>query len=507
MQYSFKGTQFSVFPDIYEILRNFRPNQQIRSRQTADFLVYAVFHSKKIPFLPMFLLSAISAEIPFYLLIPFLVLIGLVAAGPVLFSHFWHTYYRHIAVVLGLVMAAYYLFVRQDYHMTVETLADYASFAILLGSLYVAAGGIYINVNLNARPTFNVALLFTGAVLANIIGTTGASLLLIRPFIRVTIHHIKPYQIVFFIFIVSNAGGLLTPLGDPPLFIGFLKGVPFFWTLQHLILPWFIAVLSLCGIFYLIDRRNKERVFTPKPEVVERNEATTEFYVKGKRNLLWLGVILIAIFIDPKVIDGVPYIAFEGMKISFVREIIQLTAAFLCFRTASKTALQGNHFTFAPIMEVVFLFFGIFFTMMPALQYTANLASSPEFSQYLTPGTTYWATGILSGFLDNAPTYANFLSLSMAKFGMNYSSFTDVQNFAYGIPNEVTYHLLEAISIGAVLFGAFSYIGNGPNFMVKAIAEEAGIKMPSFFKYIYAYSIPFLLPVLALVWLIVILLG
>jgi Na+/H+ antiporter NhaD/arsenite permease-like protein len=171
---------------------------------------------------------------------------------------------------------------------------------------------------------------------------------------------------------------------------------------------------------------------------------------------------------------------------------------------ASKTALQGNHFTFGPILEVVFLFFGIFFTMMPALQYTAQLASQPEFAHLLTPGNTYWAAGTLSGFLDNAPTYANFLSLGMAKYHLNYSNFTDVHNFAYGIPNPITYLLLEAISVGAVLFGAFSYIGNGPNFMVKAIAEEAGIKMPSFFRYIYAYSIPFLLPVLILIWLLVI---
>ncbi|HSI91350.1 MAG TPA: sodium:proton antiporter, partial [Adhaeribacter sp.] len=432
----------------------------------------------------MLFLSALAPEVPFYLLIPFLLLIGMIASGPVLFSHFWHKYYRAIAVALGLVMLVIYVFVRQDYHMTVETLADYASFAILLSSLYVAAGGIYINVNLNAKPSFNVTLLFIGAVLANVIGTTGASLLLIRPFIRVNVHRIKPYQIVFFIFIVSNAGGLLTPLGDPPLFIGFLKGVPFFWTLEHLIFPWILAVTALCLIFYLLDRRNKEVDFVPKPEVEKKNEEKTEFYFKGKRNLIWLAVILIAIFIDPKVIEGVPYIAFEGMKLSYIREILQLAAAFFCYRMASKTALNSNVFTFAPILEVVFLFFGIFFTMMPALQYTAQLASSPEFSQYLTPGTTYWATGILSGFLDNAPTYANFLSLGMAKFGMNYSNFTDVHNFAYGIPDEVTYHLLEAISVGAVLFGAFSYIGNGPNFMVKAIAEEAGIKMPTFFKYI-----------------------
>jgi Na+/H+ antiporter NhaD/arsenite permease-like protein len=452
----------------------------------------------------MLFLSAITSEVPFYLLIPFLCLIGMIAAGPVLFPHFWHKYYRHIAVFLGLVMLFVYLFLRHDYHMPVETLADYGSFAILLTSLYVAAGGIYINVNLNAKPYFNVVVLVAGACLANVIGTTGASLLLIRPFIRVNLHRIKAYQIVFFIFIVSNAGGLLTPLGDPPLFIGFLKGVPFFWTLQHLIFPWLLAVGALCLIFFLIDRKNVETSYQAKAETLKKIGQKTEMYFKGKRYLWWLAVILAAIFIDPKVIDGVPYLEYQGLKISFLREIIQLTAAFFCYRLASKTALQGNHFTFGPILEVVFLFFGIFFTMMPALQYTAQLASQPEFAHLLTPGNTYWAAGTLSGFLDNAPTYANFLSLGMAKYHLNYSNFTDVHNFAYGIPDQITYHLLEAISVGAVLFGAFSYIGNGPNFMVKAIAEEAGIKMPTFFKYIYAFSIPFLLPVLFLVWFLVI---
>ncbi len=453
----------------------------------------------------MLLLSAIPSEVPFYLLLPFLALIGMIAAGPVLFPHFWHKQYRTVAVALGLLMLGVYLFVRHDYHMAVETLADYASFAILLSSLYVAAGGIYINVNTYAKPLFNVGILLTGAVLANFIGTTGASLLLIRPFIRVNNHRIRPYQVIFFIFIVSNAGGLLTPLGDPPLFIGFLKGVPFFWTLQHLLLPWLIATGALCGIFYFLDVRNKDGLFVPRAEVERKLNEKTEFYFKGRRNLAWLAVILVAIFLDPKVIPGLPGIPYGNMNISFIRELIQLTAAFCCFKFASKTALRGNHFTFEPILEVVFLFFGIFFTMMPALQYTAALASRPDLAQYLTPEIIYWASGTLSGFLDNAPTYANFLALGMAKFGMNYSDFAQVQQFAQGIPNRESFHYLEAISVGSVLFGALSYIGNGPNFMVKAIAEASGVKMPSFFKYIFAYSLPFLLPVLALVWLLAIL--
>ncbi|PRY16294.1 UIT6 family transporter [Pontibacter ummariensis] len=446
------------------------------------------------------LLAQPHHALPIFLIIPFLVLIGMIAAGPIFFGHFWEQNYKTVAVTLGLTVLAYYLFVLQDYHMPAHTLAEYASFAILLSSLYIAAGGIYININANATPAMNVALVAIGAVLANFVGTTGASLLLIRPFIRLNVHRIKPYQIVFFIFIVSNAGGLLTPLGDPPLFIGFLKGVPFFWTLQHLFVSWVIAIAVLCLIFFLLDSRNKEG-FHAKPEVVAKNEEKTEFYVTGKRNLFWLAIIIGAIFLDPNVVEGLPYIPYDGNKFSFIREIIQLSAAFACYRFSSKTALAGNQFNFHPILEVVFLFFGIFFTMMPALQLSAAIASAPQYAQYITPNFLYWATGSLSGFLDNAPTYANFLSLAMAKYDMAQNSVVEVRQFATGTGVEpATMVLLEAISLAAVLFGAFTYIGNGPNFMVKAIAESAGIKMPTFFAYIVRFSIPFLLPALLLVW-------
>ncbi|MBC3538410.1 sodium:proton antiporter [Rufibacter sediminis] len=451
------------------------------------------------------LLAASPPDVPGFLIIPFALLIGLIATGPIFFPNFWHHQFKNISVGLGLLVLAYYLFVLHDTHLPAETLAEYASFAILLSSLYIASGGIYINANANATPLINVGILLFGAVIANIIGTTGASLLLIRPFIRLNNHRIKPYQIVFFIFIVSNAGGMLTPLGDPPLFIGFLKGVPFFWTLQHLFTPWALAVGSLCAIFFVLDSRNKEG-FTPKAEVKAKIEAKTEFFFTGKRNLLWLAVIIGATFLNPASFDWLPYIPMEGgIKVSFVRELVQLSAAFLCFKFASRTALNGNHFTFDPILEVVFLFFGIFFTMMPALQLSAELASSPEFAAKLTPTVFYWVTGSLSGVLDNAPTYANFLSLGMAKYHLNYANTTQVHDFAYGLgQTPETLLILEAISIGAVLFGAMTYIGNGPNFMVKSIAEQAGVKMPPFFQYMFKYSLIYLLPVLALIWLLVI---
>jgi Na+/H+ antiporter NhaD/arsenite permease-like protein len=452
------------------------------------------------------LLAATSPQVPGFLIIPFALLIGLIATGPIFFPEFWHHHFKTIAVGLGLLVLAYYLFVLHDTHLPAETLAEYASFAILLSALYIAAGGIYINANANATPLINVGILLLGAIIANVIGTTGASLLLIRPFIRLNNHRIKPYQIVFFIFIVSNAGGMLTPLGDPPLFIGFLKGVPFFWTLQHLFTPWLIAVASLCAIFFVLDSRNKE-TFSPSPAAKAKIEAKTEFFFTGKRNLIWLAVIIGATFLNPSSFAWLPYIPLEGgIKVSFVREIVQLTAALLCFKFASRTALNGNHFSFDPILEVVFLFFGIFFTMMPALQLSAALASSPEFAAKLTPSVFYWVTGSLSGVLDNAPTYANFLSLGMAKYHLNYANTAQVHDFAYGLgQTPETLLVLEAISVGSVLFGAMTYIGNGPNFMVKAIAEQAGVKMPPFFQYMFKYSLVYLLPVLVLIWLVVIL--
>ncbi|PTX19647.1 UIT6 family transporter [Pontibacter mucosus] len=452
------------------------------------------------------LLAQAHEALPVFLIIPFLLLIGMIAAGPIFFGHFWEHNYKTVAVVLGLTVLAYYLFALGDVHMPIHTAAEYFTFAALLSSLYVAAGGIYLNVNARATPAMNVALVAIGAVLANIIGTTGASLLLIRPFIRLNNHRIKAYQIVFFIFIVSNAGGLLTPLGDPPLFIGFIKGVPFFWTLQHLFIPWIISITLLCTLFYFVDRRNKETEFTPKPEVVAKNDEKIEFHFSGKRNLFWLAIIVGAVALDPNVVDGLPHIYYDGAKISFLREIIQLSAAFMAYRFSNKSALAGNQFNFHPILEVVFLFFGIFFTMMPALQLSAQIASSPQFAQYITPSFLYWATGTLSGFLDNAPTYANFLSLAMAKFDLSQANVADVKNFAEGATAAGIETLidLEAISLASVLFGALTYIGNGPNFMVKAIAESAGIRMPSFFGYVLRYSIPFLLPILALVWYLVV---
>ncbi|WP_225699032.1 sodium:proton antiporter [Fulvivirga sedimenti] len=433
---------------------------------------------------------------PGWTVIPFVLLLLMIATGPLFYEHFWHKNYPKIAVALALLVVIYYLFVLHNTHGPVHALAEYVQFIALLASLYIASGGIMIDIDKKATPLANVLLLLAGAVVSNLIGTTGASMLLIRPFIRLNKTRIKAYHIIFFIFAVSNIGGSLTPIGDPPLFLGFLKGVPFFWTLEHNIIPWAFALLILVVIFYLFDVRNKQNFGEDDVEY------SNSISLIGSRNFLWLLVIIGSVFLDPNVIEWVPAIHYDGQKFSFVREVIMFSVAYFSFRFADKKAIQGNEFSFEPIREVAFIFIGIFGTMMPALELVGNFAASPEGSKLITHNTLYWGTGILSGFLDNAPTYINFLTAALASQNGNINLIADVAAFANGGTFHDSVLDLKAISIAAVFFGAFTYIGNGPNFMVKSIAEQVGIKMPSFFGYIIRFSIPFLLPLLILVWLV-----
>jgi len=430
--------------------------------------------------------------------IPFLLLLLMVATGPLFYARFWHKYYPVIAVGLGVLVMAYYLFVLGDQHHPVHSMAEYFSFIALIAALYTISGGILIDVDKKGTPMANVMLLVFGAAIANIVGTTGASMLLIRPFIRLNKDRIKPYQIVFFIFIVSNVGGSLTPIGDPPLFLGFLKGVPFQWTMIHLWGKWIFGVSLLSAIFYFIDRRNK-------PEVPSTEVNTGKISITGSRNMLFLAVVIVAVFIDPNVMPRLPsflFFDYHGDKLSYFRELIMLGAAFVAYKTSKPAALKGNDFNFEPIREVGFLFVGIFATMMPALQIIGGFAQSN--AELVNVHTLYWATGGLSGFLDNAPTYLNFLAASMGKMDMDIDEKSAVRQFAIGVMDGdiKSCMYLEAVSLAAVFFGAFTYIGNAPNFMVKSIAEQNGIEMPSFAVYIIKYAIPLLFPVLFLTWLL-----
>lgn len=430
--------------------------------------------------------------------IPFVALLLMIATGPLFYEHFWHKNYPKIAVILAVIVIGYYLFILQNAHHPIHALAEYVQFISLLASLYIASGGIMIDIDKASSPKANVMILLIGAVIANLIGTTGASMLLIRPFIRLNKDRIRPYHIVFFIFIVSNIGGSLTPIGDPPLFLGFLKGVPFFWTLEHNILPWVVGVIVLAAIFYWFDKRSVERDETIEAPASYTNKIT----LTGTRNFFWLTIVIISVFLDPNVIDWVPAIHYDGQKFSFVREIIMLSVAYLSFKFADQNSLKGNEFSFEPIREVAFIFVGIFGTMMPALELVGNFAASPDGARLITHNTLYWGTGILSGFLDNAPTYLNFLAAAMSAEGGSINLIDNVRDFAAGGVYEDSVLSLKAISIAAVFFGAFTYIGNGPNFMVKSIAEQVGIKMPSFFGYMIRFAIPFLFPLLIITWLI-----
>ena len=427
----------------------------------------------------------------FITIFPFVLLLGMIATGPVLYPHFWHRWYAWIACSLGIGVLAYYLVVMGDMVVPVHAVADYVMFISLIGALYMASSSILIEVGVRGSVLTNLLFLWGGAMLSNVIGTTGASMLLIRPYIRMNGKRVRAYHIVFFIFMVSNVGGALTAIADPPNFIGFLKGVPFFWTLWHNFLPWCLALGGLSLAFYLVDRY-------AGVEGVSAERKGGWVNVRGRKNIFWLLVIVGAVFIDPNLFEGwVPAIRFHGHRFSFVREIIWVVSGFLCYRGTEKEVLEKNGFSFEPLKEVVFIFIGIFGTMMPALALIDELAGSSLGQKMITPHSLYWCTGILSSVLDNAPTYLSFLTAGMASKSLDVQAMTDVAEYAKA---GVVY--LRATSLAAVFFGAMTYIGNGPNFMVRAIAIENKVEMPSFGRYIVRYSIPFLLPVLVLVWLV-----
>lgn len=428
------------------------------------------------------------------LVLPFVLLLGLIALGPIMLTSFWHKYYKIISFALGFFVIIIYFGHQENFEVT-KTFSEYFSFISLLFSLYVVSCGIYIFSEKKATPLVNAMFLFFAAIITNFIGTTGAAVLLIRPYLRLNRYHIKPYHIIFFIFIVCNIGGMLTPLGDPPLFLGYLKGIPFFWNLKNTLHIWFFSITSLIIVFFIHDYFSaKNRDFDETTLAVN-----DKIIVKGKRNFVGLFIILVALFLDPKIFTFLPIIKIGQVDVSFVREIIMLLTSGICYFGANKKALLANNFSFEPILEVVFIFFGLFFTMMPALALVHNLAVNPLYHDYLNHSLLYWATGFLSSILDNAPTYLNFLTAAMAKSGLNINYPTDISVFLATNANQI---ILVAISVASVMFGAFTYIGNGPNFLIKSIAEKEGIKMPSFFSYVGKYSLVYLLPLFFLVWLI-----
>jgi len=422
------------------------------------------------------LLGAAVADPNPLMIAPFAVLLLAIAVMPFLNRAWWHHHYPKVSVALGVITVFYYVAVLHNGPRLGHVAHEYISFMALIGSLYVVAGGIHLCVKGGARPGMNCLFLFIGAVLANVIGTTGASMLLIRPWLRMNQYRVTAYHVVFFIFIVSNIGGCLTPIGDPPLFLGYIKGVPFWWVLTTCWEAWLICVLGLLGVFYVVDRRNFLRA--PQP-VREKETAHETWQLSGAGNLGFLGLILVAVFIKEP---------------PFVSEGLMVAAALGSWFTTPNRIHEANAFNFEPIREVAWLFAGIFATMVPALDYLEIHADQLHLNSDFK---FFWLTGLLSAGLDNAPTYLTFLAAAMGRLHLSLGDPTQVQVFVAQHDHE-----LIAISLGAVFFGAMTYIGNGPNFMVKAIAEQSKARTPSFLEYLWRYALPVLIPLFAVISLL-----
>jgi len=399
-----------------------------------------------------------------YTVLPFLAMLLAIAILPLLAPHWWESNRNKLVVAAGLGAPVLLLYLVREPAALLHTAQDYVSFLTLLAGLFVVSGGILLKGDLVATPLVNTGFLALGALIASLIGTTGASMLLIRPLLQTNQERTRvKHTVIFFIFLVSNIGGMLTPLGDPPLFLGYLQGVPFAWTFR-LWPPWIVMVVVLLAVYFVWDTR----AYTREPLSAIRRDRTERAPLRlhgGANTLALLGVILAVAFL------GAPW-----------RELAIVAVAAVSYRSTAPAIREANGFTTYPIVEVAVLFLGIFLTMIPALELLRLRGAELGVRE---PWQFFWATGALSSFLDNAPTYLTFLAL-----GQGLGLAPEV----VGVPHAI----LAAISVGAVAMGANTYIGNAPNFMVKAIAEEAGVRMPSFAGYML-YSGAVLLPLFVLV--------
>lgn len=445
---------------------------------------------------------------PMWTAIPFALLLLAVAIGPLLgrYGKFWHSNRNKLLVGLGLsvpVLLFYFLghpericagvpvpsgWGMVGYVLHEAVLGEYVPFIVLLFALYTISGGIAVRGDLPARPATNTAFLAIGAVLANIIGTTGAAMLLIRPLLDTNSErkHVR-HTVVFFIFIVCNMGGCLLPIGDPPLFLGYLKGVPFLWTLV-LVKEWALCSGILLAIYYIWDRIVYRH---ETPTDVRRDETTVRpVTVAGKINLLYLLAVVLAVaFLVPER----PLLGTQWVVPHYLREAVLLGLAAASWWTTNQALRKENRFNFTAIGEVAALFLGIFITMQAPLE-ILNLRG-PQLGLH-QPWHFFWATGSLSSFLDNAPTYMVFFETANSLTNQPGPGILTLTTGQF-----IREDLLIGVSLGAVFMGAMTYIGNGPNFMVKAIAEERNIRMPSFIGYMI-YSVLILIPVFILItWL------
>lgn len=435
--------------------------------------------------------------LPLWSVIPFAGLLLSIALLPMFAEHFWHKNKNQLLVALGWAAPVFGFLVfaaatdwqhlgHDAQHGLKHAIEEYISFIALLGSLYIISGGILLRGDLEGKPVINTAFLAIGAVISNVIGTTGASMLLIRPMLRTNDEREHTWHIpLFFIFLVSNIGGALTPIGDPPLFLGYLRGVPFFWTFTHLWLIWLVVVVVLLAMFFFIDTRAYAKE-TKKSRSSDQAQIEP-LALEGNLNFLLLAGVIACVLLlspDPANVDFRHY---------YAREIGMAVLTGVSLFATSRSIRERNNFSYEPILEVAALFIGIFVAMIPA---TAILQANGDALGITEPWQYFWATGSLSAFLDNAPTYVTFAAMAC---GTDPSCVT-AENLEPLTHSSV--EVLMAISLGSVFLGAGSYIGNGPNFMVRAIAEQSGYKMPSFFGYV-GYAAAFLVPVFLVMTLFV----
>jgi Na+/H+ antiporter NhaD/arsenite permease-like protein len=453
-------------------------------------------------------LEHVRRGLPFWAALPFAGMLLSIALFPLLAPSFWHHHFKKVAVGWAFVLAAPWLvqFGTLGLFVLLEVLLlDYVPFLILLWGLYTVSGGIMIRARLVATPRLNVLLLAAGTVVASLMGTTGAAMLLVRPMLRANAwRRHKAHVFVFFIFLVANVGGLLTPLGDPPLFLGFLRGVPFFWTLR--LLPIYLLTVGiLLAVFFVIDHRlmRRELDLRPTHEPPHRRMA---FEVAGAHNFALLIGIMVAVLVSG--MWQTPSFHWFGIQFAYrslVRDLAIVAIGLVSMVSTPAAVREENGFTWDAISEVAYLFFGIFVTIIPALAILragAGGSLGPVIATINEPWEYFWMSGTLSSFLDNAPTYLTFMTLALGQLGIDPAHVGTMLTSGAAAPQAVTFaSFLKAVSAGSVLMGANTYIGNAPNFMVLSIAKEHGVKMPSFFGYML-WSLAVLIPTFIVVTLV-----
>ncbi|MCB1183176.1 sodium:proton antiporter [bacterium] len=447
--------------------------------------------------------------LPLWTAIPFAGILLSIALGPLLAPHFWHHHFPKVSAFWALLFAIPFLIwnateaIQEILHIY---FLDYFPFIILLWGLFTISGGIYVGGALRGSPKVNVTLLLIGTFLASLIGTTGAAMVLIRPLLRANDwRRHKVHLIIFFIFLVANIGGSLTPLGDPPLFLGFLHKVPFFWVTTGLLKEMLLTSGLLLVVFFFFDSyfyRKEENVPAAQP-------GEGGIRIEGWHNFFFLLGVMGAVIMSGSLhLNEVTVYAggSHAVKVplqNWLKDVIIIAMGVLSMVTTQKSLREKNGFSWFPIQEVAYLFAGIFMTIIPAL---AILKAGPAgaladlTNNVHGPVRYFWATGILSSFLDNAPTYLTFFNAALGDLGKVEAEIPGMLGYLGSeLKNLEFIHDLTAISAGAVFMGSVTYIGNAPNFMVKAIAEEAGIPMPSFFGYMGKWSLPILMPIFVIV--------